>query len=97
MDEARFRALMSSMELLLEQGHQILFIRLLGTADRDRAVRHGGLAGTASSTRYGDRFVTSPVWESYAHVVLAMQHLRGDRHRLRAASRRRPTSSRSPA
>ena len=24
--------------------------------------------------RYGERFVTSPVWESYAQVVLAMQH-----------------------
>jgi UDP-N-acetylglucosamine 2-epimerase (non-hydrolysing) len=72
-DETRFRALMSSMEHLLEDGHRILFIRLLGT---ESAIKRFGMVSwlTGLEERYGDRFITSPVWDSYAHVVLAMQH-----------------------
>jgi UDP-N-acetylglucosamine 2-epimerase (non-hydrolysing) len=72
-DESRFRALMSSMKHLLEDGHRILFIRLLGT---EAAIKRFGMESWLEELqrRFGDRFVTSPVWESYAQVVLAMQH-----------------------
>jgi len=72
-DETRFRALMTAMEHLLEDGHRILFIRLLGT---ESAIKRFGMVSwlTGIEERYGDRFITSPVWDSYAHVVLAMQN-----------------------
>ena len=72
-DESRFRALMSSMERLLEDGHRILFIRLLGT---EAAIKRFGMESWLQGLvdRFGERFVTSPVWESYAQVVLAMRH-----------------------
>ena len=72
-DQARFTALMSSMEHLLEDGHRILFIRLLGT---EAAIKRFGMETWLQGLidRYGDAFVTSPVWESYAQVVLAMRH-----------------------
>ena len=67
----RFNLLMDSMEELLEQGHHVLFIRLLGTeAAIDNFGRREWLDDL--ETRYGDALITTPVWDSYLDVVAAM-------------------------
>lgn len=70
--ESRFTALMYGMEDLLEQGHSMLFIRLNGT---EAAIDRYGLRDwlTGLEDRYGDRFITTPVWDSYAQVLEAMK------------------------
>jgi UDP-N-acetylglucosamine 2-epimerase (non-hydrolysing) len=71
-DLHRFAALMEGMEQLLETGHSILFIRLNGTESAiDRFGYRDWLEGLVE--RHGDRFVTSPVWDSYANVLAAMR------------------------
>lgn len=68
----RFLALMEGMEQLLEQGHSILFIRLNGTeAAIDAFGMRDWLHGL--ERRFGDSFITSGVWDSYAHVLAAMK------------------------
>jgi UDP-N-acetylglucosamine 2-epimerase (non-hydrolysing) len=71
-DEGRFKALMGAIGLLLEKGHSILFIRLPGT---DHAITRFGLDGWLEDCqrRFGDRFITSPVWERYSDVLQAMR------------------------
>jgi UDP-N-acetylglucosamine 2-epimerase (non-hydrolysing) len=71
-DESRFRALMGAIGHLLEKGHSILFIRLPGT---DQAIARFGLGAWLEDCkrRFGDRFITSPVWERYSDVLEAMR------------------------
>ena len=67
----RFNLLMDAMEALLEQGHHVLFIRLLGTeAAIDNFGRRQWLEDLEAS--YGDALITTPVWDSYLDVVAAM-------------------------
>ena len=70
-DRQRFLLLMDAMESLLEQGHHVLFIRLLGTeAAIDNFGRREWLAGLEK--RYGAALITTPVWDSYLDVIAAM-------------------------
>ncbi len=67
----RFNLLMDAMEDLLEQGHHVLFIRLLGTeAAIDNFGRRQWLEDLEA--RYGDALISTPVWDSYLDVVAAM-------------------------
>ena len=67
----RFNLLMDAMEALLEQGHHVLFIRLLGTeAAIDNFGRRQWLEDLEA--RYGDALISTPVWDSYLDVVAAM-------------------------
>ena len=67
----RFNLLMDAMESLLEQGHHVLFIRLLGTeAAIDNFGRRQWLEDLEA--RYGDALISTPVWDSYLDVVAAM-------------------------
>ena len=67
----RFNLLMDAMEALLEQGHHVLFIRLLGTeAAIDNFGRRQWLQDLEE--RYGDALISTPVWDSYLDVVAAM-------------------------
>ena len=92
----RFNLLMDAMEALLEQGHHVLFIRLLGTeAAIDNFGRRQWLDGPRGEVRRRadlDARVGQLPRRRRRHV-----HVRGHRHRLRAASSRRPTSSRCRA
>lgn len=67
----RFNLLMDAMEALLEQGHHVLFIRLLGTESAiDNFGRRQWLEDLEA--RYGDALISTPVWDSYLDVVAAM-------------------------
>ena len=56
---------------LLEQGHHVLFIRLLGTeAAIDNFGRRRWLEDLEA--RYGNALISTPVWDSYLDVVAAM-------------------------
>jgi UDP-N-acetylglucosamine 2-epimerase (non-hydrolysing) len=67
----RFNLLMDAMEQLLETGHHVLFIRLLGTeAAIDNFGRRQWLEDLEA--RYGDALISTPVWDSYLDVVAAM-------------------------
>ncbi|WP_210651177.1 UDP-N-acetyl glucosamine 2-epimerase [Nocardioides sp. SYSU D00065] len=67
----RFDLLMDAMEALLEQGHHVLFIRLIGTeAAIDNFGRRQWLADLEE--RYGDALISTPVWDSYLDVIAAM-------------------------
>ncbi len=70
-DEARFRALYSAMEQLLERGRSILLIQLNGTKD---AFRRWGLEESlrALEARYPDTLIVSDVWPEYGDVIAAM-------------------------
>lgn len=72
-DESRFRALMGALELMLEGGQPVLFIRLPGT---DHAIARFGLGTWLEDLerRFGARFITTPVWDRYADVLEAMRN-----------------------
>jgi UDP-N-acetylglucosamine 2-epimerase (non-hydrolysing) len=72
-DRSRFTALMGAIGILLEKGHSILFIRLPGT---DQAIRRFGLGGWLDDcqSRFGQRFITTPVWDRYSDVLEAMRN-----------------------
>lgn len=72
-DESRFRALMGALELLLEKGRPVLFIRLPGT---DQAISRFGLETWLQDCqkRYGERFISTPVWDRYSDVLQAMRN-----------------------
>jgi UDP-N-acetylglucosamine 2-epimerase (non-hydrolysing) len=71
-NRSRFMALMGAIGILLEKGHSILFIRLPGT---DNAIRRFGLGEWLQDCqdRFGERFITTPVWDRYSDVLEAMR------------------------
>ena len=71
-DEQRFRLLFEAIEVLVQSGREVLFIRLFGT---DTAIDRFGLRDRliALEKAFPESFISSEVWPNYRDVIAAMQ------------------------